>query len=147
MKTALILSTMMMLFLAVGCGGPPAAESESSLLPPHPTCPVNEALCYWRYCTDTNIDPANCGGCGHVCAAGESCQSGACTCQSNDECGTGQYCQHPAGQCDQAGVCAAIPVGLCAVGPELCGCDGVTYPGPCFAAKYSASIAYAGACQ
>jgi hypothetical protein len=31
-------------------------------------------------CTDLQIDPANCGTCGHVCASGASCNNGSCAC-------------------------------------------------------------------
>lgn len=31
-------------------------------------------------CGDTMANPANCGKCGHVCAPGQTCEAGVCTC-------------------------------------------------------------------
>ena len=43
---------------------------------------------------ETNLltDATNCGQCGHVCASGESCVSGSCTCGSHGDCPSGQSC-------------------------------------------------------
>jgi hypothetical protein len=41
------------------------------------SCPEGQVDC-GEVCVDVQIDPANCGGCGLVCAAGETCQSGEC---------------------------------------------------------------------
>jgi hypothetical protein len=35
-------------------------------------------ICNTRDCVDTDSDPANCGGCGKACKAGQFCESGAC---------------------------------------------------------------------
>jgi hypothetical protein len=40
---------------------------------------VGEAFC-GGLCTDTSIDPTNCGSCGTKCGASGICQSGACVC-------------------------------------------------------------------
>jgi hypothetical protein len=57
-------------------------------------CPLTDAgqqsLCQpdggAPYCVDTQSDDSNCGSCGHACAGGEICVSGACEnpCTSND---------------------------------------------------------------
>jgi hypothetical protein len=40
---------------------------------------ISFACCPGVGCTDTNIDPANCGGCNNACAIGQSCVAGTCT--------------------------------------------------------------------
>jgi hypothetical protein len=40
-------------------------------------CPVDKSLCN-DMCVDTGTDPNNCGRCGNVCSAGQSCVSGRC---------------------------------------------------------------------
>ena len=45
------------------------------------TCTSDLALCS-DHCTSLATDPANCGVCGHSCAAGESCNGGACSCDA-----------------------------------------------------------------
>lgn len=40
-------------------------------------CPAGKTDCHGT-CTDTGRDPANCGGCGSVCPAGQSCCGGHC---------------------------------------------------------------------
>lgn len=62
-------------------------------------CPPYETLCN-GHCIVTNLDPANCGSCGHACAAGEACSAGVCsaTCTTPTNGGTiqiikcGQLC-------------------------------------------------------
>ena len=42
------------------------------------TCPLYHARCDGA-CIPTSVDPANCGGCGKVCAGKEVCSAGACS--------------------------------------------------------------------
>ncbi len=42
------------------------------------TCSAPMTMC-GSACTNTQVDPANCGSCGHACAAGQTCSGGACT--------------------------------------------------------------------
>ncbi len=56
-------------------------------------------------CVTLSSDPNNCGACGNVCAAGESCTNGSCT----PLCAAGEVCA--------AGLCAAE----CPVGQTSCG--------------------------
>ncbi len=42
--------------------------------------------------TNLQTDAQNCGQCGHICASGETCVSGACTCGSAGDCPNGQNC-------------------------------------------------------
>lgn len=57
--------------------------------PPTDTCPGGTTRCGGA-CVHTASDASNCGSCGAACAAGQSCQGGACTCN-------GERC---AGCCD-----------------------------------------------
>jgi hypothetical protein len=56
-------------------------------------------------CTNTTIDPNNCGTCGNVCtpSAGQSCTSGACVCASGTACGT--QCVDTATDSSHCGMC------------------------------------------
>ncbi len=42
-------------------------------------CPTGQTLC-GAVCVDAQNDAANCGTCGHACATGQSCVTGACRC-------------------------------------------------------------------
>jgi hypothetical protein len=74
-----------------------------------PACAAPLGLCNARAdagvsglaCTDTSLDPVNCGGCGNVCAPQQACTAGQCT-----SCPSGQL------QCptDTAGRTACTPV-------------------------------------
>jgi hypothetical protein len=69
-------------------------------------------------CVSLQSDIANCGACGHTCAAGEACVAGVCACPSAtpDACGTGV-----------AGFCATL-----ATDPYDCGaCNVVCASGHC----------------
>jgi hypothetical protein len=48
-----------------------------------PCCTASQTLCEDITCTDTQIDPLNCGGCGQACPIGYGCQSGHCVCPSS----------------------------------------------------------------
>jgi hypothetical protein len=79
--------------------------------------------------------------------------SWSCTygCNTNSDCGRGGgfYCKKPSGQCSAVGQCAAVPTGLCgSLGGNVtvCGCNGNTYPSPCFAAKAGTNVKHGGKC-
>lgn len=81
-----------------------------------PRCLLPELECGGR-CLDVGSDPANCGGCGFACSAGETCCAGGCT----DVSTSAAHC----GACDQPcfanGVCTA---GACSCPeslPDTCG--------------------------
>ena len=65
-------------------------------------------------------------------------------------CPEGEYCKYPDDTCDWAdhfGVCTVIPTDCYSGGPDVCGCDDVTYENECYAEKASVSIEHDGACQ
>jgi glucosylceramidase len=58
-----------------------AACSKGSAVGPAIVCPAGQAAC-GPQCIDVTADPANCGGCGIPCFAGQTCQAGVCQCAS-----------------------------------------------------------------
>ena len=70
-------------------------------------------------------------------------------CMTNVDCGLGEFCLFPDGQCTGPGVCTPKPR-MCpltfACLPIFCGCDGVTYCDRCEASLSGASILHDGAC-
>lgn len=97
-------------------------------------CTIKKGRKKKRFCVDAQTDPANCGGCGILCAIGQGCQGGVCTCNgticagccdgntceagtSNQLCGAnGAICQAcSGGRTCQNGVCA------CPAGQTSCG--------------------------
>lgn len=97
-------------------------------------CTIKKGRKKKRFCVDAQTDPANCGGCGILCAAGQGCQGGVCTCNgticagccdgttcqagtSNQQCGVnGGVCQVcTGGRSCQSGVCT------CPAGQTFCG--------------------------
>jgi hypothetical protein len=84
-------------------------------------------------------------------AAATRAQDGAvCGGFANLKCPDGQACRFPAGQCgtaDLAGACAAVPATCPEGGPQVCGCDGITYANECQLLKAGVRAAKAGACQ
>jgi len=50
-----------------------------------PDCPPAFGRCNGA-CVDPDTDPAHCGACGNACGAGETCASGACTCNLDPDC-------------------------------------------------------------
>ena len=68
------------------------------------------------------------------------------SCFINDDCGLEQFCFFT--QCDaETGSCRAIPQNCPDVHSPVCGCDGVTYDNPCYAAQNSQSVDYQGECE
>ncbi len=66
-------------------------------------------------------------------------------CQYNSQCGSGEYCAAPVGQCGN-GRCAPIRCGCRPIWSPVCGCDGRTYFNACDARCRGASIWHFGAC-
>jgi hypothetical protein len=70
----------------------------------------------------------------------EGAKARACT--TNANCGGGQYCAKAVGNCKGAGVCQPRPR-TC---PDFAmagyvGCDGKSYPNPCYAARAGVNLA------
>ena len=82
-----------------------------------------------KICVNSATDRANCGACGKVCAASESCQGGACTCDGAlcPGCCAGGVCQAGTsnGQCGARGVacvtCDNLKTNSCVDGVCKCG--------------------------
>ena len=74
--------------------------------------------------------------------------AGGTVCTQHDECGDGEHCWYGEG-CDRFGVCRKKPT-LCllVIGrPEVCGCDGQTYPSASCAEMHTGGVAYEGVCD
>ncbi|MBK8692904.1 MAG: hypothetical protein IPN17_11565 [Deltaproteobacteria bacterium] len=137
--------------------------------PDVPTCTAGQSFC-GTGCVDTNTDNTNCGTCGTVCAAGQSCQVGLCrrscsagqslcgdVCSTLDSdpanCGScGAAC--PAGQMCSAGRCAltcAAPRTVCTSAAGVMNCvDTLTDAANCGACGNACSTGQscvAGACR
>jgi hypothetical protein len=72
-------------------------------------CPSGTAECGGT-CVDTQIDPANCGGCNIACAVGETCSNGVCLCGAST-CGACRVCDN--GDCRDCNVCETCQNGTC----------------------------------
>lgn len=68
-------------------------------------------------------------------------------CRTNGDCGQGQYCQKKNRACASRGACAPRPEFCTEVYEPVCGCDGATYPNPCYAARAGVNVAYPGPCR
>lgn len=71
--------------------GPDVARPD---VPVTPGCPAGQALCAGA-CTNTRIDPRNCGGCGMVCRDTMYCVNGACVCPAGQAVCDGMRCTDP----------------------------------------------------
>ncbi len=67
-------------------------------------------------------------------------------CQANAECDAADFCAKAVGNCDGFGQCVTRPL-VCVPGWDpVCGCDGITYLTPCYAAQAGASVDNEGPC-
>jgi hypothetical protein len=74
---------------------------------------------------------------------------GTCGGPSRLRCDPGLACQLPEGECetpDLAGTCAVVPDACPESGPQVCGCDGLTYANECQLQKAGMRAAAQGAC-
>jgi len=79
-----------------------------------------------------------------------ACGEGICQLDGEPfQCGTDLFCEGPVGGCAGDGLCTEVPhecdvdLGI----PQVCGCDGLTYPSMCHAKQADISIASEGACS
>ncbi len=100
-------------------------------------------------CVDTRYDPANCGGCGITCAAGEFCNEGTCgggcglgTVACGDRCVDVSVDPAHCGECD-----SACPTGqVCAAGSCELSCPGGTTDCSGSCVDISSSTSHCGEC-
>ena len=70
------------------------------------------------------------------------------SCEANIDCGlrTGRYCDLGGGVCGGSGTCTVRPDACTRELRPVCGCDAMTYPNACEAARAGASVAAEGEC-
>ncbi|MBT9559638.1 MAG: hypothetical protein IV100_26650 [Myxococcales bacterium] len=128
-----------------GCGSDADCDDEN---------PCTVDTCGAKVCSNTVVDDGE--PCDRdPCLDGETCAEGACVggerraacdaCSTSDMCPAGLQCEKPAGACDGLGRCATPP-GDCLVDETVCGCDGLEYPGACFAHAAGTSVSGSGLC-
>lgn len=68
--------------------------------------------------------------------------AGACeaACTKNADCGKGQFCSRPTGQCSAKGTCAVRPEVCPTIYDPVCGCDSKVYGNACEAARAGVSV-------
>jgi len=67
-------------------------------------------------------------------------------CNTNFDCGAGEFCKHPIGYCVTGGVCAPQPAKCPAIFAPVCGCDRITYENECLADQAGTSVGTNGTC-
>ena len=123
-KTRLLLVAALAV-AAVACGDDDAS-TDTGALDAGTECPAGQLLC-GRECADTQLDPANCGGCAVDCAAGELCSMGTCglSCVGGTT-RCGDACVDTASDPVNCGGCGAAcaPGELCSAGACSLSCGG-----------------------
>jgi len=96
------------------------------------TCTIKKGKKKKRFCVDAQTDPLNCGACGNLCATGQTCQGGTCTCNGTlcPGCCDGNTCQAGSStqQCGTAGAVCQVCTGSSSCQNGVCTCPaGLTY--------------------
>jgi hypothetical protein len=122
------------LLAVAACSGPsPVPDGGGPVdsgLPPDsgspPSCGAGKTACDGG-CSDLQLDPGNCGTCGHACGASQSCMAGACA----QECNTGftacsNSCVNLTNDKENCGMCgmACAPTQVCRM--SACDCPAPT---------------------
>lgn len=139
--------------------GTASAVVMTKAVPTCQTCPVGTSGC-GRDCVNTTTDSANCGACGNVCGARQTCIAGSCQCQVTGETMCGGVCTNlnsDAKNCSACGkscglgeVCLA---GMCKVdcssagNPSVILCSDPKKVYPDYCADISQDRANCGACK
>ena len=103
--------TAAVLLVLSGCGG---SDGDP------PSCPAGQTECSGT-CQDLQTDEMNCGGCGNVCASGQTCEQGQCSAPP-PPCPTGQTlcngtCVDTQSNASHCGACGTVcPSGTCTAG-------------------------------
>ena len=73
-------------------------------------------------------------------------QDDAVTCDADEDCGDGEFCNRPVGECEGEGSCLRKPEICTAIFSPVCGCDGKTHSNRCVAASKGVSVDYESEC-